>query len=112
MRFEIVLLGQPERAYAYQQTLKSIFQLLTTFSGENVGLPEFLRLRSICFQRVAFVAFLKPVEGMLRLEAIEPLSMRLFSSRALIKLCPISFRLTRIGERPSSRGAGEAAGSA
>jgi hypothetical protein len=30
----------------------------------DVGLPEFLRLRTICFQYLACVAFLKPIQGM------------------------------------------------
>ena len=33
-------------------------------SDVPVGLPEFLRLRSICFQQLACVAFLKPIQGM------------------------------------------------
>lgn len=32
--------------------------------SSDVGLPEFLRLRSICFQQVACVAFLRLSQGM------------------------------------------------
>ena len=49
--------------YGVSLSLSSLSEGRLEAIGSIVGLPEFLRLRSICFQYLACVAFLKPIQG-------------------------------------------------